>query len=255
MAETGMLASDLLESFYEGEPQLGSDGKLHPINAVTKISRKQGILLYDLWKQIRPEDSLEIGLAYGYSTACILSARHEIGKGHHTALDPFQTSAWSGIGAMVAQRLGIAEHFSFLEEYSEIAIPEMIRSGREFQYIYIDGKHTFDATVVDFTLSARVLSKGGLIILDDMWLPSIRSVVSFVEANRVDFERVESPVRKVAIFRKIEHPDLRKWDHFEPFRVHSRQLRGRMRRKLRLPFPFRKSRKSRQIVRPWCTPS
>lgn len=245
MAESRMLASELLESMYAGKPQLGSDGEMHPSNSYTKISKEQGILLCDLWKRTRPENSLEIGLAYGYSTACILSARYEIGDGHHTALDPFQTSGWSGIGATVAERLGMAEHFTFLEEFAEIAIPEMIKSGDcEFQYIFIDGKHTFDSALMDFTLSARVLSTDGLIILDDMWMPAIRTVVSFVEENRVDFKRVESPVRNVAIFRKIDDSDSRKWDHFAQFRVHSPETREKSKRKFSLPLRFGRKRKN-----------
>lgn len=217
-----MLAGEILESMYAQEPQPGLDGVPFPLDAVTKISREQARYLYDLWKETSPENSLEIGLAFGFSTACILSARYELNKGHHMAIDPFQMTTWGGVGAAVAERLGLSDHFTFLEEYSEIVLPAMIEKKQEFQYIFIDGNHTFDAAFVDFTLSARVLSEGGVIVFDDMWMPAIRTVTSFVENNRSDFRRLESPVKNVAVFRRIED-DKRPWDHFVPFRVHAKR--------------------------------
>jgi hypothetical protein len=77
----------------------------------------------------------------------------------------------------------------------------------------IDGYHTFDAVLIDFSLASLVSDPGAYIILDDVWMPSNRKAVSFTRSNRPDFTRVLSPVTNLAVF----HTDKRKWDHFVPF--------------------------------------
>jgi hypothetical protein len=74
----------VLLSMYNGEPQVGSDGERHCLNG-TAIGPEQGMWLYDLCRETKPKATLEIGLAYGYSTAYFLAAIRENGVGHHTA--------------------------------------------------------------------------------------------------------------------------------------------------------------------------
>lgn len=57
---------------------------------------------------------------------------------------------------------------------------------------------------------------GGYIVLDDMWMPSIRKVVSFVRRNRSDLSEVATPVLNLAAFQKVAE-DIRNWDHFKDF--------------------------------------
>jgi hypothetical protein len=82
--------------------------------------------------------------------------------------------------------------------------------------IFIDGNHRFDDALVDFTLSAELCPMGGYIILDDMWMPSIRRAVSFIRSNRKDFEELKTPTRNVAAFRRVGE-DTRAWNHYANF--------------------------------------
>ena len=78
------------------------------------------------------------------------------------------------------------------------------------------GDHRFDRVLFDFSLASFVCEPGGHIILDDMWMPSIQRVASFIRLNRPDFTEVRTPVRNVAVFR-MTGADTRQWDHFVPF--------------------------------------
>src|SRR6202022_4427641 len=159
-----------LLSMYRGEAQLGADGLLHPIDQVTKISASQGMWLYDLCVSLKPKSTLEIGMAYGYSTLYFLAAITKNRIGQHTAIDPFQSSYWHGIGLVHANAHAPAtrpDAFRLIEDRSDRVATDLARSNATFDLIFIDGNHRFDDVLVDFYLYAQLCAMGGHIILDD----------------------------------------------------------------------------------------
>jgi predicted O-methyltransferase YrrM len=204
-------------SMYAGDPQIGVDGKKYPIDAITRIGPAQGMLIYRLIREAKPEKSLEIGLAFGFSTVYFLAALQANGMGHHIAVDPFQYEWWHGIGVTRERVLGLKTgSFEFVQETSVQALARFAREQQRFGVIFIDGDHTFDGVLIDFSLASLVCGPGAYIILDDMWLPSIQRAVSFIRLNRADFEIVSTPAKNFAVFRRID-TDKRNWDHFVPF--------------------------------------
>jgi len=204
-----------LISTYAGEPQLGSDDAKHPVDGITKIGSRQGLWLYNLCCEKKPARILEIGLGFGYSTVYFLAAIRENGFGQLTAIDPFQHQ-WHGIGARRAELLGMAESFRLIEKRSAAALVELAGAGDAFDVIFIDGDHHFDAALLDFTLSAELSPPGGYVVFDDLWMPSVRRVASFVRANRKDFKEISNNVGNIAAFRRCGC-DSRDWEHFEEF--------------------------------------
>jgi predicted O-methyltransferase YrrM len=204
-----------LLSMYNGEPQLGSDGERHSLTKIARISPEEGMWLYSLCRESKPKATLEIGLAYGFSTVYFLAAIHENGLGYHTAIDPFQRG-YQGIGSRQSQTLGMGDRFLLIEDKSFPALIHLAERGKMFEVIFVDGNHHFDNALVDFTLSAELCPMGGCIILDDMWMPSIRMAVAFIRSNRKDFEEIHTPVRNIAAFRRIGK-DARDWRHYVGF--------------------------------------
>lgn len=207
----------MLASMYATEPQLGDNGQHYDMKEIVRVHRVQGDLLYRLYREVKPSLSLEIGLAYGFSTTFFLTALREQGRGHHIAIDPFQHGIWHGVGAVKAKQLNMSEQFSLMEDRAEYVLPQLIKEGRRVQFIFIDGDHKFDSALMDFTLADRILDCDGLMTFDDMWMPAIQRLVLFIENNRPDYERVPSSVRNLAIFRKIASADERLWDYFVEF--------------------------------------
>jgi hypothetical protein len=68
---------------------------------------------------------------------------------------------------------------------------------------------------------------GGCIVLDDLWMPSIRRAVAFIRSNRQDFEELKTPPN-IAAFRRIRE-DERPWHHFVDFFGPSDVLRAVLR--------------------------
>jgi len=159
---------------------------------------------------------MEIGCGYGFSTLYFLAAHAAGDAGDHVSIDPMENSAWQGIGVARAKEAGMQPRFRLVEKPSITGIPLLMDEGLQFGIIFIDGSHFFENVVVDFALSSRVCERDGLIIFDDMWMPSIRKVVSFIRRNRRDFAEVSTPVENICMFKKIDE-DRRGWRHFEDF--------------------------------------
>jgi len=179
------------------------------------ISIEEGLCLYRLCCESKAKATLEIGCAYGFSTLYILAALARNSGERHVAIDPWE-HGYFGIGVRQVKEVGMEASFRLVEEPSALALPRLISEGLRFDLIFIDGNHTFDAVFVDFTLSALACAEGGLIIFDDMWMPSIRKVVSFVRSNRRDFAELPTSVDNISVFRKADK-DRRDWKHFEDF--------------------------------------
>jgi predicted O-methyltransferase YrrM len=79
-----------LLSMYEGDLQLGEDGEKHSLDEITGISPAEGMWIYELCRKVKPQATLEIGLAYGFSTIYFLAVLAENGNGHHSSIDPYQ---------------------------------------------------------------------------------------------------------------------------------------------------------------------
>ncbi|MGA3163975.1 MAG: class I SAM-dependent methyltransferase [Verrucomicrobiota bacterium] len=207
-----------LLSMYRNELQLGYDGQRHSLDTKTRVAPQQGMWLYKLYCESKPKSSLEVGMAYGFSTIFFLAALAKNGSGSHIAIDPFQKSLWHGIGLQKIIETRSEGVTRFMEDYSFHAVTDLSRAGRTFEFIFIDGNHRFDDVLVDFTLCARLCPIGGLIIFDDLWMPSVQMVISFIHSNRSDFVEIPSPISNIAMFRRNSADD-RKWNHFTKFDV------------------------------------
>lgn len=213
---------DALLSRYRGEPQRGADGLLHPIDETTRISVAEGTTLHALCQENGVTSSLEVGLGYGFSTLFLLAAHAGRAGGRHTAIDPYQTTDWHGIGAEQARALvslpsrSACVSFDWIEDWSHRALVDLERRGRAFGLVFIDGYHRFDDVLVDFSLAARVCGPGCLVVFHDLWLESVQALTSFIRHNRSDFSEVATCCENLCVFRRVGD-DRRAWSHFVDF--------------------------------------
>jgi predicted O-methyltransferase YrrM len=207
---------------YLREPQRGDDGLLHPLDRYTRISVPEGLCLYEHCVESHVRSTLEIGLGYGFSTVFLLAAHERSGGGRHLAVDPFQSTDWHGVGVTTARRLaagadGLATgSFTWVAARSDAALVSLEQAGERFGLVFIDGYHRFDDVLVDFTLSARMVPVGGLVVLHDMHLAGVKAVSSWIRHDRPDFVRVPTGCRNLFAARRVGD-DTRDWRHFVPF--------------------------------------
>ena len=218
------------------------------IERTMRISIPQGAQIHRLIRESGARESLEIGFAYGFSTIWILDALATKTGAAHRAIDPYEETVWSGLGLQQVRDLGDnGVRFEWLSDYSIHALSQLIKQGQLVDFVFIDGNHRFDDVIVDFYLADQVTRIGGLISLDDNWMPSIQTAANFVTSNRY-YETVEQPVENMRVFRKVGDDQERHWTHFESFVVAQTQppsVGQRFVEKLRREFGRSQSRISR----------
>ncbi len=128
-----------------------------------------------------PQRLLEIGLGYGISALFICDALQAIGNNTtYHIIDSFQSSVYKATGLFNLNNADFEDVYTFHEERSEICLPELLKQGFRFDFALIDGNHTFDHTLIDFFYVNRMLEVGGIVIFDDIQMPSIQKVVAHV---------------------------------------------------------------------------
>ena len=197
------------------------------------IEREQGEAMRELAVAEGAERTIEVGLALGMS-ALFLCQAVIVHGGSHVAIDPFQEASWKLAGVTALADAGVRELVEVLEEESQIALPRLVAEGREFDFAFIDGDHRFESVLLDLYYMTRLVRPRGLIVVDDMWMPSIRTAVAYVEKNMGltlepealadGFRWRHRPLARgvpagrggLAVLRTpAEPPDLR-WDAFVP---------------------------------------
>jgi predicted O-methyltransferase YrrM len=118
------------------------------MDLIRRIPPEEGALFVQLHTKLKPQQTVEIGLGYGFSTVFFMMAMQQSEGGHHIAIDPLQ-HVWHGIGATRVALLQMEDRFSLIEEESSAVLPRLAAGGQQAQLIFIDGQHRFDNVLVD----------------------------------------------------------------------------------------------------------
>jgi predicted O-methyltransferase YrrM len=154
-----------------------------PVNlAPHSIERAQGDALRDLAIAEGAERTIEVGLALGMSALFLCQAVLPRG-GRHVAIDPFQAESWNGAGLRTLRDAAVEEFVEVIEEESQLALPRLVAESREFDFAFVDGDHRFEGVFLDLYFMTRLVRPGGLVVVDDMWMPAVRTAVAYVERN------------------------------------------------------------------------
>ena len=184
---------ELADKIYLEKRVTSSEGEVFELKSA--IPSPSARALFDLIKgDANIKNTLEVGCAFGMSTLHICGALLGRPGAHHTIIDPFQYSNWHGIGIHNLNQTGI-DFYDLIEQKSEFALPKLLENGRRFDFILIDGFHTFDHTLLDLFYANRLLRVGGYVAVDDSNWASIGRAVSFV-ANYPCYEFVDADKAK-----------------------------------------------------------
>jgi cephalosporin hydroxylase len=192
-----------------------------PVAFPASLPPSQGIQIRELILREVPCEVLEIGCFVGISSHWIASALEEIGTGHLDSVDSF----WP--------KYPNRFHFSYLQDPYAVATKTASKSKhgkritfhhsdsityasnlppeKEYDFMFIDGDHSFDGVTQDFLAYFPHLRQGGVILLHDTnpehcgW-KGPRLLIDRLLANNpnVSVEEIETtPNFGMAIIRKI----------------------------------------------------
>lgn len=222
--------ADFLDRAYDSSQVL--DAADMPVAlAPHSVERRQGEALRDLAIAEDARQTVEVGLALGISALFLCQAVLPRAGGH-VAIDPFQQESWNGAGLRTLREAGVADAVEVIEEESQLALPRLVREGRRFDFAFVDGDHRFEGVFLDLYFMTRLVRAGGLVVVDDMWMPAVRTAVAYVEHNLgVTLEPdaladgfrwrrrqlrggVPRGVGDMAVLRLPEAPPQLRWDEF-----------------------------------------
>lgn len=186
------------------------------------ITAKEGIALRDWVIRERASSVVEVGLAYGVSALHICEGLLSNGSKDPKliVLDPFQESRFKNGGLCFLDEAGVRSMVDHHPERSQLALPEYMKQGRNFDFGFVDGNHRFDFVFLDLFYLGHLIRKGGIIFLDDYNYPGIRKAVSFFVNNLGWSVEEESPAgheHQWAAVRTASGPDNRHFRYFADF--------------------------------------
>src|SRR4029450_11609121 len=139
----------------------------HPLAASDGVLPTEMDVIKGLVRSIKSRAALEIGMARGFSSVAILSALEPDGR--LTSVDPFQLvpSGYGGAGVATVRSAGFAHRHTLIAEPDYVALPALLRNQQQFDFIFIDGYHSFDYTLLDFFYADLLLKVGGVVAFHD----------------------------------------------------------------------------------------
>jgi predicted O-methyltransferase YrrM len=164
----------LLDDFYGTPAKTDGTGITHHLGktspTIDEVHTLQRLLTENGFRR-----TLEIGLALGGSAVGIA----EVAIAPHTVLDPFQHHA-GNVGLNELARLGLDNKIEFHAIRSEEFLHDCVLSGRQFDFVFIDGGHSIGQKVTDVFLADKCLAPGGMIVLHDAFLRSSVAAVDYL---------------------------------------------------------------------------
>lgn len=186
------------------------------------LTADAGEFLKNVVAHERARRTLETGFAFGLSASFIIEGMLESGGEFvsHTSIDPFQRDSWDNSGLYTLRYLDLSRHATLIEQDSLLALPGLVAQGQVFDFGFVDGGHLFEHIFCDTLYMTRLVRPGGLIVLDDMWMPATKRALSYFTTNLGLIHENPSdttPGRRFGVLRLPEKPVERAWDHFVPF--------------------------------------
>lgn len=134
------------------------------------------IFLYALIRGLKPERVLEIGALQGGSGRIMACAMEDNGKGRIVGLDPFP---------LFKVDRSFHGRYTLVAKGSPEAVPEArATAGGPFDFVLIDGIHTYDAVRADLDASLKAAADGAYIFFHDGYNYGVNAAVD--EALKTD---------------------------------------------------------------------
>jgi len=173
-----MDAHTLLEKIFSSNQVQDESGNNYELAG--NIDKVEGDYIFNLISNNKDiVKTLEVGCGYGISSLFICAALQSRENVKHTIIDPFQFSDYQGIGISNLKRID-CHFFELIQEPSEYALPNLtVKAEDSFDFIFIDGWHSFDHVLLDLFYANRLLRIGGYLTIDDCRLPSVAKAVTY----------------------------------------------------------------------------
>jgi predicted O-methyltransferase YrrM len=186
------------------------NNNIEEIKIHSAIKKEEGNTIQNIINKYKLEKCLEIGMAFGISAFYILTSNKNVSL---TSIDPFQKdpTQWKSMGLKLIKKMNLNNRHNFISELSYISLPKLLSTygSSYYDFIFIDGWHTFDYTLIDFFYADKLLRKNGIIIIDDALHEGVKKFVRYIETNYKNYKKIDI-YKTQAGFQKLKE-DSREW--------------------------------------------
>lgn len=156
--------------------------------------------LVEIIKELKPVDVLEIGTGWGVSGSAFMDAKVRT----LTTIDPNVNNGYGIEGRTEIETRKTEETtLMFVEGKSEVVMADLIKSQGKYDFIFIDGDHSYEAVKKDLEMSIQLLKEGGHIVMDDY----------LHEANYIHDRRNCGVAKAVREYLSSNHKKAIIWPH------------------------------------------
>jgi hypothetical protein len=131
--------------------------------------------------------TLEVGLAQGTTALSILKAHADLAQGGiHVNVQPDALHNYDAVAPMKIKELGLDAHSRIISALSHVALPALLacHGNQTYDMILVDGRHTFDVTLLDMYYADLLLRTNGTLLVDDKGFAQVKDVARYWNANR-----------------------------------------------------------------------
>jgi hypothetical protein len=134
----------------------------------------------------------------------------------HVCINPEDSEKQRLIAYCARNGLSV-DKMEFVLKTSDLAVFDQACSG-EFDVLLIDGGHGFPTPMIDFHYYASKLKVGGILLLDDTQLWSVRILEEFLKGSE-DWEYDATLPAKTGVFKRLTNEPVSKEWCFQPYVV------------------------------------
>ena len=166
----------------------------------------EGDLIYALVRAAGARRCLEMGFHTG-STALYMDAglAQDDGQVTSVGLDSEEDMLR---GRKLLRDAGAESRHRLLRENSNRVVPELFLAGEKFDFVFMDGWKTFDHLAFEIYFINRMLEKGGFILFDDSYMPSVRQAIRLLKRYygyaEIDYGRY-GQTRRLGLYLALAH--------------------------------------------------
>lgn len=191
----------LQKIFETNTVQINDGGETIPLHSNTSL--QQGLFIQEMFDLAKPNQSVEVGFAYGISSLFILEKHKQLKSktAAHIVIEP--DNYWGGGAEYNIEKEGLSEYVQIKRDFSDKVLAGLFLDNTRIQFAYIDSTKQFDVIMQDFYLINKIMDVGGIIVLDDCggnW-PGVQRVARFVN-TLPHYEKVGAHDKNKTSFKK-----------------------------------------------------
>lgn len=180
------------------------------------IKGEEARSIQETLKKYNCKKCIEVGMAFGISAFYILSTSPDITL---ISIDPNQTKRdrWDSSALKLLKKMDLDKNHELIEKKSYVGLPELLAKYGEgsFDFVFIDGFHVFDYTLIDAFYSFLLIKVGGIIMIDDILHNGVAKCVKYMDSNYEFLKRIPSTKTQAAYIKMKD--DDRPWNYHQPF--------------------------------------